>query len=174
MKPAAPVMEAFMAEEAETIKLINMQAELKKEQQRIYSRNHYHANKEDILTRQKEYRASNPMRRREYERAYRQQHMEKIQQYSKEYYNANSDRLSEYQRSYRAQHKKDICSYQKQYRAEHAAAIAEYQRAYRQKQKEARLAAQAGAAGGGPEGPLAAGAARDDAPAAPPGTGTAA
>ena len=56
MKPAAPVMEAFMAEEAETIKLINMQAELKKEQQRIYSRNHYHANKEDILTRQKDAR----------------------------------------------------------------------------------------------------------------------
>ena len=65
-------MEAFMAQEAETIKLVNMQTQLKKEQQRIYSKNHYHANKEDILTRQKEYRASNPMRRKEYEKEYRQ------------------------------------------------------------------------------------------------------
>ena len=61
-----------MAQEAETIQLINMQTQLKKEQQRIYSKKHYHANKEDILTRQKEYRASNPMRRKEYEKEYRQ------------------------------------------------------------------------------------------------------
>ncbi len=73
-----------MAQEAETIQLINMQTQLKKEQQRIYSKKHYHANKEDILTRQKEYHTSNPVRQKEYEKVYYQQNLQKIQQYSKD------------------------------------------------------------------------------------------
>jgi hypothetical protein len=118
-----------------------MKNERKKAQQRMYAKKHYDEHKEDILSRQKEYRVRNPARRKEYEKEYRDQNFEKIQQYAKNYYTTNASRLSEYQRNYRAQHKNYFYDYQKQYREKHAAKIADYQREYRQKRKEVRMQA---------------------------------
>lgn len=135
------VMQAFMAQEATAIESIEMKSERKKAQQRIYAKKHYDEHREEILSRQREYRVRNPERRKEYEKEYRDQNSEKIQQYAKNYYTTNASRLSEYQRNYRAQHKSYFYDYQKQYRTTHAAKIAEYQREYRQKRKQARTQA---------------------------------
>ena len=129
---AGAAMQAFMAQEADAIRLLEARTQRQRERQRAAAKKYYLANREAILARQKASRARDPSRRKDYEREYRKRNIEKIQNYARAYQRSNAERLAKYQRVYRAEHAAEMADYQRRYRAEHAV----YERANRRKQAE--------------------------------------
>ncbi|HDZ14873.1 MAG TPA: hypothetical protein ENH60_08250 [Pricia sp.] len=107
-----------------------------KEERKIYQKEYYRANREELNARMKEWRQNNRDKILAYQKEYRKNHPEKISAGKKEWRQNHPEEVSAYGKEWYQSHKEERSAYHKEWRQTHREEKNAYKKEYYQSHKE--------------------------------------